>query len=1077
MSSSLHTHSQYSLLDGYATPEENLIRASKLGLKALAITEHGNQYSWVYYDKLHEKYPDIKLLFGVEFYECFDMNIKDKDSKYFHLIAIAKNEQGRIAINKLITESNTRGFYYKPRVDLETLKPYAENLIVCSACLASKLAREQDYQKCIEYVEEYKSIFPNFYLEMQSHKHDDQAQYNQKILQLAHDTNTPYVITCDSHAATKEDLEYQRWHVQIAHDKETASEIYEGCYIQSDKEIHEILDTQIGYEAVEIGLKETDKIADLCEEVHMPFQSPQLPDFPLPDGFDTAYDYLCHLVKHGWEQRKFDQLSVDDKKKYKKRIEYELDVIHSMHFDGYFLIVWDFVNFAKRNGIMVGSGRGSCAGSLVCYALGITDLNPMKYGLIFERFLNPERISMPDTDTDVGEREPVIAYLRQKYGENRVCQIINFSFITPIVAIKDVGKVLGFQYKEMDKLSKRFVYSTFQECLDNNQTFVKEHPKYHELFRIASKLFGRVKTVSEHAGGVGIVTTDISDYMGMKVNDKGDMVIQVDKRVVEKIGIIKFDILGVKTLNIVKEAMNDAGLSEYDININNPVFENAKDAYKLLCSARTNGVFQVESAGMKDLLERLQPSSMEDVSVVLALYRPDAMGALEEFIECANGTKKASYIHPDMKPILESTYGVLVYQEQLLDIVRKFGGRSYGEADLFRKAIGKKQPELVQQESDKLYFEIIENGYSEEVARQISDTLRQKGGYLFNKSHSYSYAVLCLQTAYLKQKYTEYFFKALLNWNKSDTGRLNKYIIDAQSFNVQFSHPHINKSDMNFIIDNHTIRFGLSAISGLGDSVNNVIINREANGDYHNLSDLLLRVPLTTAQVITLIKAGAIPTKNKKRLMMKYIATQYKPLVFKPVTKLPSYQKLLLEWEIDAEDYRIGTKKYDFDKEKMLEIYNQKRQEQFNKKESERKKTFLHKYNKYFENEKFWEFEALHIFIDDNPFKDSYKYVSNTSFHNVADGDKCILVGVVANVQKKKDKNKKTFAFVNVYSSFGLVEAIAWHSTLKTYEDLIKKGNQVTILCKKDSDEKAVIEKIRPYDEWLSYVKQKKKNN
>ena len=309
----------YSLLDGYATPEENLKRASEIGLKALAITEHANQYSWPYYAKLHDKYPDVKLLYGVEFYECFDMSIQDKDSKYFHLIAIAKNENGRIALNKLITKSNFEGFYYKPRIDLEALKPYGKDLVISSACLASKLSRESDYNKCIDYIEEYKSIFPHFYLEMQSHSHEDQIQYNKKILKLSQDTNTPYIIACDSHAATKEDLKYQAKHVQIAHDNETASEIYEGCYIQSDEEIHNIMDSQIGYDAVELGLKRTDEIADLIDDVKMPFQSPKLPTFPLPDGFDDNYSYLRYLVDKGWSDRGFDKFSDEKKKEYKER--------------------------------------------------------------------------------------------------------------------------------------------------------------------------------------------------------------------------------------------------------------------------------------------------------------------------------------------------------------------------------------------------------------------------------------------------------------------------------------------------------------------------------------------------------------------------------------------------------------------------------------------------------------------------------------------------------------------------------------------------------------------------------------
>lgn len=1066
--SSLHNHTQYSLLDGYGTPKEMLDRAKEIGLKAYAVTEHGNQYSWVYFDKLKKDYPDIKIIYGVELYECFDISVQDKTSKYFHLIALAKNEQGRKALNKIITKSNLEGFYYKPRVQISDVAPYAKDLIICSACLASKLARESDYDKCVEYVKEYKSVFPHFYLEMQSHSSQDQIIYNQKILRLAKDTDTEYIITTDSHAATKEDLYYQGRHVQIAHDSETMSESYEGCYLQSEDEIREIMDKQIGKDCVTIGLNNTNIIADMIDVVNMPFQSPQLPTYPLPEQFTSNYDFLLHLIEEGWKTRMFDKMSIDEQRIYRERIDYEMSIIHQMNFDGYFIIVWDFINYAKTHGVKVGSGRGSGAGSLVCFTIGITDLNPIKYGLIFERFLNPERISMPDLDIDVSDRATVINYLISKYGENRVCQIINFSYITPVVAIKDVGKILGFKYADMDKLSKRFTYDTFDECVENNRDFLEQHSEYYELIQIAGKLSGRVKTVSCHAGGVGIVDTTIDDYMAMKLGSKGEHVISVDKRIIEEIGIIKFDILGVQTLSMVKEIQDDLGIDEYDININNPDFENDATPYQLLNKALTNGVFQVESAGMKDLLLRLQASNMEDLSAVLALYRPDSMGALEEFIECKHDPSKVKYIHPDMKPILESTYGCMIYQEQLLDIVRVFGGRSYGGADLFRKYIGKKIPELVKQESEKLYQEIIDNGYSEDIARTISDDLSTKGGYLFNKSHSYSYAVLCFQTAYLKAKYPVYFFKALFNLNKDVAGNINKYVIDSKQFDVVVLPPNINKSEINFSVYDEKVMFGLSAISGIGEKIaEEIILERTANAKFKNFDDLLERVDLSKAQIISLVKSGAIPTKNKRQFLIDFLKRQYEPLKFTPVKSLPTYSKLILEYNIDIEKYRIGEERYNYDKAALLTEYNKVKLNLFTKQQEERYQKFIDEQKKYIENEQFWEFEALQIFINDNPFDESYKYITQ-QFQDVDDGDKCTIVGVIAKVQKKKDKNKKQFAFINIYSSFGLVEGVVWHTQLKEYEDMIKKGKQIAVSCRKDGEDKVVVQKIKSYSQWLS---------
>ncbi len=1076
--SSLHNHSMYSLLDGYSTPEEYLERAKEIGLKAFAITEHGNEYSWCYFDKLKEKYPDIKMIYGVEMYECFDRSVCDKTTKYFHLVVLAKNEKGRKALNHLVTLSNLEGFYYKPRIQLSDFEGYGNDLVVSSACLASKLAREEDYQKCIEYVKEYKKIFPHFFLEMQAHSSPEQAEYNKKILRLANGTSTPFVITTDSHAAKQEDLYYQGQLVSIARDSETASEIYEGCYLQSVEEIHSVMDSQIGYENVELGLYNTNLVADIIDDVSMPFQSPQLPTFPLPKEFDNNYDYLVHLTERGWQKRGIYLLTKDKQKIYRERLEYEKNIIHTMGFDGYFLIVWDFINWAKTHDVKVGAGRGSGAGSLVCFLMGITDLDPIKYKLIFERFLNPERISMPDLDIDLSDRGKVVDFLVDKYGSDRVCQVINFSYITPVVAIKDIGKTLGFPYKEMDKLSKKFIYPTFQECLDNNSTLIIEHPEYEKLFDIASHLSGRVKTVSIHAGGVGIVDTTMDDYMAMKLGKNGEHVIQVDKRIIEEIGIIKFDLLGVATLNLLTEVQQDTGLSDYDIDINNPAFEQDISPYEILCKALTDGVFQVESAGMKDLLLRLQPSSMEDLSAVLALYRPDSMGALEEFIECKHDNSKVHYIHPDMKPILESTYGCMIYQEQLLDIVRTFGGRTYGGADLFRKAIGKKNIELVKQESAKLYQEIIDNGYSKEIAETISHELSTKGGYLFNKSHSFSYAVLCFQTAFLKQNYPLQFFKALLNLNMDKSGMINKYILDGREFNIEVERPNINHSVKNFSIYDNKVLYGLSAISGIGEKLSDSIIQeRDTNGKFTGLNNLIDRVPITVAQIVTLIKSGAIPTRNKKQCLINYLKNNFpnETFTYNPVKTYKTKQEMLDVWGIDVDKYKVGKK---VDKEAVLVEYNKRkekkeRSEFYEKRERQYQEYISSCTEKYLQNEDFWEFEALQIFLSNNPFKDAYTYLR--PFDSIEEGESCVLVGIIAKVQKKKTKSGNQMAFVNIYSSNGLIESVVWSSQLKEFEDLIKKGTQIAMKCKKENESQVVCESIKDYKAWLKYAERKLK--
>lgn len=1081
MYSSLHNHDYYSLLDGYGSPKEMLDRAKELGLKAYATTNHGNAYSFIYYDLLKKEYPDIKLIFGTELYECNDITVRDKDNKYFHLICLIRNEQGRKDLNKVITKSNFEGFYFKPRCTIEDLKPYAENFVISSACLASKIAREEDFNKCIKYINEYKEAFPYFYLEMQSHQHQDQCLYNQKILELSKITNTPFIITTDSHAPKKEDLYYQDKLIQIGrkstnNDKNAIenSEVYEGCYMQSEEEIHECMDSQIGYENVCIGLDNTNKVADLIDNVNMPFQSPQLPTFPLPDGFNDNNEFLWHLIKEGWKDRGYDKLSEEEQQIRRDRLNYEMKIIHEMGFDGYFLFVWDFINAAQKLGVEVGKGRGSAAGSLVCYCCHITDIDPIKYGLIFERFLNPERVGLPDIDTDVGDRDAIIKYLVDKYGEDRVCQIINYSYITPTVAITDVGKILGFPYNQMQKLSQKFTFDKWDDCIKVNPTLINDNPQYADLFDIASHLSGRVKTVSIHAGGVGIVDTSINDYMPMKIGTKGEHVIQVDKHYIEGIGIVKFDLLGVATLNIVKEIKDDLHLDPWLYDINNHEFETDIDSYKLLGSGKTNGVFQVESAGMKDLMVRLQPKNINDVAAVVSLYRPDSMGALEEYVDIAISGKTPEYIHPDMIPILKDTNGCLLYQEQLLDIVKKFGGRTYGKADLFRRGIAKKDKDLVKRESEKLRDEIMQNGYPNKLANQIADDMSAKGGYIFNKSHGYSYAVLCFETAWFKAHYPTYFFKALFNQNKDKAGAINKYILDARYFNVEVSPPNINLSGMNFTVHDDKVLFGLSAISGIGESLSAQIIEeRDKNGKFKSFEDLISRIQLSKSAVMALIKSGAIPCKNKKKKLISYLKSQYQALKFSKVQSLPTYKKLEEEWHVDLSKYEITStsKRVKYDKEKLLEEYNRLKEEDFNQKQEIKYQKYIEENNKYLEDEQFWEFQTLQVFINDNPFDAAYTFL--VPFEDVENGDKCTIVGIIAKVQKKKDKNGKQFAYINIYSSFGLVEGIVWHSTLKEFEDLIKKGQQVAILCKKDSEEKVIVEKIKPYSEWIKYVRKK----
>lgn len=1068
MSSSLHTHSYFSILDGYSSPEENLKRAAELGLKSLAITEHGELTSWPYYAELKEKYPNVRQLYGIELYECDDREVKDQNNKYYHMIAIARNEEGRKAINRISTLGHLHGFYYKPRVTrYDIANEGAENLIILSACLASKLNRTEDYATCLEFVKEYKTLFPYYFLEIQAHDNKEQCLYNQKIMRLAVDTNTPVVVTNDVHAATKEDLYYQDYFLRIAQDKETAAEIYDGCYMMSDEEIHAILDKQIGVEAVNECLKNTDLVADLCEDVQMPWKEPELPKIDIPNQYANSAEYLRDLTWQGYKRRGMDKWPEEKQEIYKQRIEDELYVIEQKDFCDYFLILVDYINWCRNNNVIVGPGRGSACGSEVCYLLGITNLDSIKYDLDFGRFLTIERKDLPDVDVDVSDRAKVVDYLTKKYGEDRVVQVMNVVYTSPITSIRDIGKLLGFSYKEMEQISKGFIQDTWDECLKNNRE-VSENPKYKELLDIAGHITNRPRGYSVHAGGVIVCRNSYDNYIGIRRGQNGEHVISVDKIMDERLSLVKLDVLGIASLVAINEAMQEDNIDPWEIDINNPNFEYDEEIFDIICSGKTDSLFQIESQGMKDLITRLRPRSLEEVTALVALYRPDAMPAIDGYVEGKNNPDSIHYIHPDMAQIFDATYGQNIYQEQSMRLTKVFGGRSDAGADKMRKVLAKKMPGKVKEEVALLHQEILNNNYSKEVADKICDELSTKGGYGFNKSHAAAYAVICMQTAYLKVHHPVAFFKAMLNLNKDKAGKINKIILDAKQFGVEILPPNINKSDMNFSVVDGKILFGLSAISGIGSTIAEVILSeRNANGKFKNFNDFNERVNPTKSQIISLVKSGAIPTKDKYQFLVNYFKSQYDKKEYKPVSTLPTKAALLMTWDIDVEQYKVGKK---VDKDAVLKVYNTKRKEQFDIEQEQRYKHYIDECeSKYLQDREFWEFETLQYFVtDDNPFEEAYDILP--SFEDVTVGDKCVVVGIISKIQKKKTKNGQQFAFANIYG-VNLLEATIWPDALQKFQDLIVKGQQVAILCKKENDDQVIVDRIKPYNTWLTKIK------
>jgi len=1034
-------------------------------LKAIAITEHGEVTSWPYYSELKDKYPDVKLLYGIEAYECEDREVKDKNSKYWHLIIIAKNEAGRQTVNRLSTLGHLHGFYSRPRITKEDIaKEDTNNLIILSACLASRLSKTDDYDTCVKLVQEYKSLFPHYYLEVQAHANSEQAKYNQKIMRLANDTHTKVVVTNDVHAATKEALYYQDYFLRIAHDTETAAEIYEGCYFMSRREQHEVLDGQIGYDAAEWCINNTDEIADLCDYVDMPWHEPELPKIEIPPQYSNSAAYLKDLVKEGWKKRGIDKFDVEKQKIYRKRVDDELFVIEKKDFCDYFLILVDYINWCKKNDVIVGPGRGSAAGSLVCYLIGITQLDSIKYELDFGRFLTIERKDLPDVDVDVSDRAKVVEYLTRKYGEDRVVQVMNIVYTTPVTSIQNVGKVLGFPYAEIRKISEKFVQKTWKDCLEANPE-VAENPRYKELLDIAEHINGRPRGYGIHAGGVIVCRHPYYEYIGIRHGADGEHVISVDKVMDEKIGLVKFDILGVASLVAIDEAKREDNIPDWEIDINNPEFENDKASYDLICSGRTDNLFQIESSGMKDLVAQLQPRSIEELSALIALYRPDAMPSIPTYVDCKYHPEHIHYFHPDMEPIFRSTYGVNIYQEQSMKLTKVFGGRSDAGADRMRKCLAKKKPEKVKEEVELLHDEILANGYDKATAEYICNELSTKGGYGFNASHSQAYAVICLQTAYLKAHHPLAFFKAMLNLNKAKVGKVNKIMVDARSFDIQILPPSINRSGMDFTVSNGKILFGLSAIGGIGNTLAETIIaERDRNGKFKGLDDFTSRVRATKAQIIALVKSGAIPTKNKRIFLEKYIASGLEQSEFKPVSTLPTKAVLLSKWDIDTEHYKVGKK---VDKETVLRIYNEKRRVVHETEKLKKKEAYMAEQSeKYLKDEQFWEFQTLQTFIiDKNPFEKAYEYIKD--FSELETGDSCVLVGIIAKIQKKKTKTGMQFAFVNLYSGDGIIELTVWPRILSDYQDLIVKGSQVAVLGKKEDESHVIANDFKPYKQWL----------
>lgn len=898
----LHVHTGYSLLDGAAKIKDLVHRAKELGYDSLAITDHGVMYGVIeFYEACMAE--GIKPILGCEVYVSpgsrFDREVGKGDERYYHLVLLAETDQGYHNLSKIVTRGFTEGFYYKPRVDMEVLEKYHEGIIALSACLAGEVAthlRKGDYDGAKEAAIKYRDVFgeDNYFLEMQDHGIPDQATVNAGIMRLSKELGIPMVVTNDSHYIYAEDWEAHDVLLCIQTNRKVQDENrmrYDGgqYYLKSKEEMAELFPYALE------ALENTHKIAERCN-VKIVFGEQKVPRFDVPDGY-TAEEYLEKLVYDGMEKKygiKYEDTNElsDGEKGFdvRQRIDYELSVIKSMGFVDYFLIVWDFIHFAKTHGIAVGPGRGSAVGSVVAYCLDITTIEPMKYDLLFERFLNPERVSMPDIDIDFCyiRRQEVIDYCVKKYGEECVTQIIAYQTMGARNVIRDVGRAMDLPYSQCDALAKAIPAEkdmTIDVALKVSKDFQDMYNGSDDIKRlvdIARKLEGLPRNAGMHAAGVVIGREAIEEYAPLSVGAEGAVVTQFEKNTVEHLGMLKMDFLGLRTATVIQDTVKlIKETTDKDLDIDNIDYDDP-NILGLMGQGKTEGMFQLESQGMKNFMMKLKPQSLDDVIAGVALFRPGPMQFIDDYIRGKENRDLVKYDTPELEEILEPTYGCIIYQEQVMQIVMKLAGYTLGRSDLVRRAMAKKKPEEMEKERKNFVYGnkelnvpgCIANGISEDIANKIFDEMMKFAEYAFNKSHSVAYAVLAAQTAYLKYYYPVEFMAALMSSVLDNNGKVAKYISVCKQMNVEILPPDINEGVAKFSISDGKIRYGLSGIKSVGAAVvDRIVGERQKNGRFKDLHDFLTRMPSKDTNkktVEALILSGAFDGMgaNRKQMLM-----------------------------------------------------------------------------------------------------------------------------------------------------------------------------------------------------------------
>lgn len=1037
----LHVHTEYSLLDGSSKISELLPRARELGMDSLAITDHGVMYGVIdFYKKAKE--VGVKPILGCEIYVApgsrLDREQSRGEDRYYHLVLLAENNQGYKNLMKIVTRGFTEGYYYKPRVDYEILERYHEGIIALSACLAGEIPNKilkEDYEGARAAARRMNELFGpgNFFLELQDHGLRQQTQVNSVIMRMSKELDIPLVVTNDVHYIKEEDAVPHDLLLCIQTGKLVTDEDrmrYEGgqFFLKSEEEMQKV------FPYAREALENTHKIAERCN-VEIVFGEQKVPKFDVPEGYD-AFSYLKELCEEGLVKRYGDPPPED----LKERLAYELDTIRNMGYVDYFLIVWDFIRFAKSQGIAVGPGRGSAAGSIVSYCLEITDIDPIRYQLIFERFLNPERVSMPDIDIDFcyERRQEVIDYVYEKYGKDKVVQIITFGTMAARMAVRDVGRVMNIPYAQVDKVAKMIPMElgiTIEKALNHNPELRQAYEADEvtkNLIDMSMRLEGLPRHTSIHAAGVVIGSEPLDEFVPLSRGADNVITTQFTMTTIEELGLLKMDFLGLRTLTVIQDAVRMVEKKTGQPLDINAIDYDDPEVYEMIGQAKTDGVFQLESAGMKSFMRELKPGNLEDIIAGISLYRPGPMDFIPKYIKGKNNRDSIRYSCPELEEILEPTYGCIVYQEQVMQIVMKLAGYTLGRSDLVRRAMSKKKADVMAKERANFVYGneeegvegCIRRGIPEDVANHVFDEMIDFAKYAFNKSHAAAYAVVAYQTAWLRCHYPMEFMAALLTSVITNPKKITEYINTCRSMGIRILQPDINEGESGFSVSGDAIRYGLSAIKSLGKNVIDVMIEeREAHGRYKNLKDFMERLTskeINKRTIENLIKSGALDSLGATRRQLMMVYAYVLDEVTREKKENVTGQMSLFDFFSEEEK-----KEYEIQYPDVGEF------------EMAQKLAF--------------EKEVLGIYVSGHPLQDYMASMEkqitakSTDFEPdeesglavVKDGRNYIVGGLISNVTVKLTKTNQNMAFVTLEDLYGTVEVILFPRDYQKYRDLL----------------------------------------